>query len=180
MTEKFQEKSGDEGGEIILVSRRKKKVKSATIYMKGTYRMVIMLLVSIGQVFFDVSRFSTQLEAYITMRKFRWVMVNLELGGYYYDGIFKTGILDPSYEYLNMPALATAKFGFNQTVTFLTNSTNVALRTFDKNSDIEAIYERSFSSNYCQLYEEIKKEHFEGREKYPCSSVFENLKDYVS
>jgi hypothetical protein len=48
MMERSQEKkTSDEGSEIILVSRRKKKGKSATIFGKSTCWMIAMLLLCV-------------------------------------------------------------------------------------------------------------------------------------
>lgn len=111
---------------------------------------------------------------FITMRVFRWMMINLEVAGYYYDGLIKSGINNPQATYFDMSAIAVSKYGFEDTVQMFLNSNEVVLKSFDERTDIQEIYEKSYITNYCDFYNEIKTDHMEGLEKYPCSMVFKN------
>lgn len=147
--------------------------------MKSTLWMMLMLILSVIQIFYNGSLYKEKLTMFITMRVFRWMMINLEVAGYYYDGLFKSGIYNPEETYFDFPAIAVAKTGFEDSVELFINSTEVVLKSFDKRSDIERIYDRSYITNYCDFYDEIKGNHAEGLEKYPCSQVFKNYQEFV-
>lgn len=106
-------------------------------------------------------------------------MTNLEVAGYFFDGLIKSGIYSPQSTYLNFPTIAVLKTRFSATMPLFLNSTEAVLKSFDERGDIQEIYEKSYITNYCDYYNEIKNEHLEGFEKYPCSEVFKNYQNYV-
>lgn len=148
--------------------------------MKSTFWMMLMLIFSVALIFYNGLVYRTKLTMFITMRVSRWMMINLEVAGYYYDGLMKSGIYNPEATYLNYPAIAVARNGFNDTVLMFLNSTEVLLKSFDERADIQEIYEKTYIANYCDYYNKIKSNHLEGLEKYPCSDIFKNYQNYVS
>jgi hypothetical protein len=161
-------KSTDEGSEIILVSRRKKKGKSATLFGKSTCWMLLTLCLSVSYFFYATSRFGDKLADFATLRVFSWLITNMEVGAYLFDSTFKTGVNDPSDTFFNQPALAISKFSFSQVRIYMVNSTKNVVTSFDSHPEIESIYQRTYISDYCDYYDEIKADHLIGMEKIPC------------
>jgi hypothetical protein len=80
----------------------------------------------------------------------------------------------------NTPAIITLNNQFDNAQTKILDSSESVLRNFDFNSELKEIYTQSYTSDYCNYFNQIKIEFLNGIEKLPCANIFPGISKYVS
>ena len=169
----------DQGSEIKLISRNKKKSSSFKKAIGSIIFRALSLLLTVVYIFFAAEKFKNDLNEYTVIRSFNWRLSTIIVAGSVLESIFKMGMRNPMDQFLNQPAIPVLYYSFYNMRQLLQNSTVHMVKNFDFNSQLLDFYKQTYIQNYCPYFDKIKKEYLIGEEQMPCDDIFPHHKDLV-
>lgn len=179
LEQNVERKENDNGSEILLVSRGKKKGRSSTLFNGSSFLMIIALLICVMYFLLSAISYGSSLKTFVTMRVLKWLMTNMVLGSQFFETSFKTLINNPAETYMNIPIAGVVKFGYDPMTLFVLNSTKIVASSYKFDTELTDIYNKTYVRDYCPYFEEVKGDYFQGKERLPCKEVFPDFREYV-
>lgn len=96
----LERKENDNGSEILLVSRGKKKGRSSSVINGSVILMILALSICVMYFLLSIISYGENLKTFVSMRVLKWLMTNMVLGGQFFETIFKSIINNPTETYM--------------------------------------------------------------------------------